>query len=101
MIGFDQDLLDQPNMSLSEQACRSSIVSVGMALLGRLHQSAQIKQRAVLEYGHALGLLMRALADESESRTDAALSAVLLLAIFEVTSSPITVRNTPYKMKVK
>ncbi|KAL2793741.1 hypothetical protein BJX66DRAFT_305340 [Aspergillus keveii] len=87
MIGFDQDLLDQPNMPLSEQACRSSIVSVGMALLGRLHQSAQINQRAVLEYGHALGLLMRALADESESRTDAALSAVLLLAIFEVTTS--------------
>jgi hypothetical protein len=85
MIGFDQNVLDQPNMSLGEQARRSSIVSVGMALLGRLRQSAQIKQRAVLEYGHALGILMRALADETESRTDAALSAVLLLAIFEVT----------------
>ncbi|KAL3454861.1 hypothetical protein BJX65DRAFT_315802 [Aspergillus insuetus] len=87
MIGFDQDVLDQPNMSLGEQARRASIVSVGMALLGRLRRSAQVKQRAVLEYGHALGLLMRALADETESRTDAALSAVLLLAIFEVTTS--------------
>jgi hypothetical protein len=85
MIGFDAAVLDLSNMSLGEKARRSSIVSVGMALLGRLRQSAQIKERAVLEYGHALKLLVRALADETESRTDATLSAVLLLAIFEVT----------------
>ncbi|KAJ0412936.1 hypothetical protein BJY00DRAFT_306658 [Aspergillus carlsbadensis] len=87
MMGFDATVLDQQTMSLGEKARRSSLVSVGMALLGRLRQSAQIKERAVMEYGHALNLLLRALADETESRTDATLSAVLLLAIFEITTS--------------
>jgi hypothetical protein len=85
MIGFDAAVLEQANLSLGEKARRSSIVSVGMALLGRVRQSAQIKEMAVLEYGRALSLLLRALADETESRTNATLSAVLLLAIFEVT----------------
>jgi hypothetical protein len=86
MIDFNPEVLAQMNMSMSEKARMASIVSCGTALLGRLRRSTELKEVARQEYGHALGLLTRALSNEEESRTNATLSAVLLMALFEVAS---------------
>ncbi|KAL2859337.1 hypothetical protein BJX68DRAFT_226138 [Aspergillus pseudodeflectus] len=87
MIDFNPDVLAQMNMSMSEKARMASIVSCATALLGRLRKSTELKEVARQEYGHALGLLTRALSNEEESRTNATLSAVLLMALFEVITS--------------
>ncbi|KAH8434210.1 Zn(II)2Cys6 transcription factor [Aspergillus melleus] len=68
----------------SEQAMNACIISVGTAMLSRLRQSTQLKIAAEKEYGHALGLLTSAVADEEEAKSNPTLAAVLLLAIFEV-----------------
>lgn len=70
--------------SPSERALNACIISVGTAMLSRLRQSAQLKIAAEKEYGHALGLLNSAVADEEEAKSNPTLAAVLLLAIFEV-----------------
>jgi hypothetical protein len=87
MIDFNPDVLAQANMSLSEKARMASIVSCGTAILARLRRSTELKEVAKQEYGQALSLLTRALSVEEESRTNATLSAVLLMALFEVDTS--------------
>ncbi|KAL2829379.1 hypothetical protein BJY01DRAFT_255022 [Aspergillus pseudoustus] len=87
MIDFNPDVLVQAQMSLSEKARMASIVSCGTAMLARLRRSTELKEVARQEYGKALGILTRALSVEEESRTNATLSAVLLMALFEVITS--------------
>ncbi|KAL2803268.1 hypothetical protein BJX63DRAFT_78242 [Aspergillus granulosus] len=87
MIDFNPDVLAQVNTSVSEKARRASIVSCGTAMLARLRRSTELKEVARQEYGQALSLLTRALSIEQESRTNATLSAVLLMALFEVITS--------------
>ncbi|PTU22895.1 hypothetical protein P175DRAFT_0149369 [Aspergillus ochraceoroseus IBT 24754] len=73
--------------TLSEQAQMASLVSVGTAMLSRVRQSVHLALEAERGYGHALTLLTRAVCNEKESKANATLSAVLLLAIFEVITS--------------
>lgn len=79
--------------SPSQRAMNACIVSVGTAMLSRLRQSAQLKIAAEKEYGHALGLLTSAVADEEEAKSNPTLAAVLLLAIFEVRGPGVTIRR--------
>ncbi|KKK20377.1 hypothetical protein ARAM_003103 [Aspergillus rambellii] len=72
--------------TLSEQAQMASLVSVGTAMLSRVRQSVHLALEAERGYGHALTLLTRAVCNEKESKANATLSAVLLLAIFEIIS---------------
>ncbi|KAL4860628.1 hypothetical protein BDV12DRAFT_181301 [Aspergillus spectabilis] len=87
MIDFDPHVLAQSSMSPSENARMASLVSVGMAMLARVRQSEELREAATKEYGRALTLLTRAVSIEEESRANATLSAVLLLALFEVITS--------------
>lgn len=86
MIGYDPDVRAQTNPPMSERARMAGIISVGTALLARVRRSDQMKEAATQEYSHALGLLTRAVSNDKESRANATLSAVLLLALFEVGS---------------
>ncbi|KAL4874796.1 hypothetical protein BJY04DRAFT_224637 [Aspergillus karnatakaensis] len=87
MIDFDPQILAQGSMSPSENARMASLVSVGTAMLARVRQSEELREAATKEYGRALTLLTRAVSIEEESRANATLSAVLLLALFEVITS--------------
>ncbi|KAL2872595.1 Zn(II)2Cys6 transcription factor [Aspergillus lucknowensis] len=87
VIDFDPEILAQTNMPLSEQARIAGIVSLGTAMLARVRQSAPLRETASQEYSRALGLLTRAVSNEQQSRANATLSAVLLLALFEVVTS--------------
>ncbi|KAL2871876.1 Zn(II)2Cys6 transcription factor [Aspergillus lucknowensis] len=73
--------------NLSEQAQMAALVSVGTAMLSRVRRSKELELAAEREYGHALTLLTRAVCNEKDSRANSTLSAVLLLAIFEVITS--------------
>jgi hypothetical protein len=84
MIGFDPAVLARTNIRLSERARKASIISVSTALLARTRRSTSLGVAAEEEYSHALSYLTWAVSNEMESRQNATLSAVLLLAIFEV-----------------
>ncbi|KAL4873881.1 hypothetical protein BDV12DRAFT_159783 [Aspergillus spectabilis] len=87
MMNFEPKSPGHPSATLSEQAQMAALVSVGTAMLSRVRQSEELKLAAEQEYGHALKLLTRAVCNEKESRANQTLSAVLLLAIFEVITS--------------
>jgi len=70
--------------SLGQQAIQSSIVAVASALLARVRGAAVLRQAARQEYGTALQLVNRALADANEAKTNQTLAAVVLLALYEV-----------------
>jgi hypothetical protein len=72
--------------SLGQQAIQSSIVAVASALLSRVRGAAVLMQAARQEYGSALKLVNRALADANESKTNQTLAAVVLLALYEVST---------------
>ncbi|KAL4860662.1 hypothetical protein BDV12DRAFT_191572 [Aspergillus spectabilis] len=75
MMNFEPKSPGHPSALLSEQAQMAALISVGTAMLSRR------------EYGHALTLLTCAVCNEEQSRANSTLSAVLLLAIFEVITS--------------
>jgi hypothetical protein len=84
MMNFEPKSPGHPSATLSEQAQMAALVSVGTAMLSRVRRSKDLEIAAEREYGHALSLLTRAVCNEEQSRTNSTLSAVLLLAIFEV-----------------
>ncbi|KAL4934467.1 Zn(II)2Cys6 transcription factor [Aspergillus undulatus] len=87
MMHFELKSPGNPSATPSEQAQMAALVSVGTAMLSRVRRSESLKLAAEQEYGHALNLLTRAFSIEKESRENQTLSAVLLLAIFEVITS--------------
>ncbi|KAL4880985.1 hypothetical protein BJY04DRAFT_190555 [Aspergillus karnatakaensis] len=87
MMNWEPKSPGHPSATLSEQAQMAALVSVGTAMLSRVRRSEDLKLAAEQEYGHALKLLTRAVCNEKESRANQTLSAVLLLAIFEVITS--------------
>ncbi|KAL2822317.1 hypothetical protein BDW59DRAFT_149472 [Aspergillus cavernicola] len=87
MMNWEPKSPGHPSATLSEQAQMAALVSVGTAMLSRVRRSKELELAAEREYGHALTLLTRAVCNEKESRANQTLSAVLLLAIFEVITS--------------
>ncbi|KAL3467490.1 hypothetical protein BJX64DRAFT_247846 [Aspergillus heterothallicus] len=87
MMNFEPKSPGHPSATLSEQAQMAALVSVGTAMLSRVRRSKELEIAAEREYGHALTLLTRAVCNEEQSRANSTLSAVLLLAIFEVITS--------------
>ncbi len=84
MVNFELKSPGHPSATPSEQAQVAALVSVGTAMLSRVRRSKELELAAEREYGHALTLLTRAVCNEKESKANQTLSAVLLLAIFEV-----------------
>jgi hypothetical protein len=91
MMNFEPKSPGHPSATLSEQAQMAALVSVGTAMLSRVRRSKDLEIAAEREYGHALSLLTRAVCNEEQSRTNSTLSAVLLLAIFEVRHADFTI----------
>ncbi|KAL3481986.1 hypothetical protein BJX99DRAFT_217924 [Aspergillus californicus] len=87
MMNWEPKRPGHPSATLSEQAQMAALVSVGTAMISRTRRSKELELAAEREYGHALTLLTRAVCIEKESRANQTLSAVLLLAIFEVITS--------------
>lgn len=71
----------------SQRAMRASVVAVSSAMLSRVRKMASLRETARNEYGSALKLLNTALADLEEAKTNQALGAVILLAVYEVSHS--------------
>jgi hypothetical protein len=84
MSDFVTKFLMQPGGSISQQAMQSSIVAVSSAMLSRVRKSNSLRHVARKEYVSALNLLNTALADVEEAKTNQALGAVVLLAVYEV-----------------
>jgi hypothetical protein len=80
------NFLMKPGGSLGQQAIQSSIVAVASAMLARVRNIASLGQAARQEYGSALKLVNESLAHADEAKTDQTLGAVVLLALYEVSS---------------
>ncbi|BAE56106.1 unnamed protein product [Aspergillus oryzae RIB40] len=84
IMEFSPDFFVIPEVTLSQQAMKASLVAVGTAMLSRIRQDGPLKIAAEKEYGNALNLMYTAVMDEEEAKSNPTLGAVLLLAIFEV-----------------
>lgn len=84
MSDFVTKFLMHPGGTVSQQAMQASIVAVSSAMLSRVRRTNSLKVMARKEYISALNLLNTALADVEEAKTNQALGAVVLLAIYEV-----------------
>lgn len=73
----------------SQRALRSSVVAVASAMLSRVRKIPSLRGAARNEYGSALKLLNTALADIEEAKTNQALGAAVLLAVYEVGSASL------------
>jgi len=74
----------EPKGTVSQQAMQASIVAVSLAMLSRVRKSKSLRHAARKEYASALNLLNTALGDMEEAKTNQALGAVVLLAVYEV-----------------
>lgn len=96
MIDFDPGVLARTNVSLGERTRMASLVAAGSAMLARARRNGgsalQLQQNATREYSQALTLMSQAVINPVESRSNATLSAVLLLALFEVCSDQLIFR---------
>lgn len=81
------NFLMESSGSLGQRAIQSSIVAVASAMLSRVRRVASLSQVAHQEYGSALKLVNQALADADEAKTNQTLGAVVLLALYEVSTS--------------
>lgn len=81
------NFLMESSGSLGQRAIQSSIVAVASAMLSRVRRVASLSQAAHQEYGYALKLVNQALADAEEAKTNQTLGAVVLLALYEVSTS--------------
>ncbi|KAJ5204854.1 uncharacterized protein N7498_005733 [Penicillium cinerascens] len=87
MSDFVTKFLTEPGGTVSQRAMQSSIVAVSSAMLSRVRKVNSLREVARKEYVAALNLLNTALADVEEAKTNQALGAVVLLAIYEVVTS--------------
>ncbi|KAJ5948180.1 hypothetical protein N7466_001195 [Penicillium verhagenii] len=72
---------------LSQSAMQASMGAVSMAMLSRVKKVPQLMHTAQKEYATALTLLNDALTRPDEARSNQALGAVVLLAIYDVVTS--------------
>lgn len=84
MSDFVTNFLTQPGGKASQQAMQASVVAVASAILCRVRKMTSLHHVAQKEYVSALKLLNTALADVEEAKTNQALGAVVLLAVYEV-----------------
>jgi hypothetical protein len=86
MEDFVTRFLAEPGATSSQKAMQSSIIAVSSAMLCRVRKMTSLKGLAQKEYVSALNLLNTALANVEEAKTNQALGAVVLLAVYEVSS---------------
>jgi hypothetical protein len=86
MSDFVTNFLMHPGSTVSQQAMQASIVAVSSAMLSRVRKTNSLRSMARKEYVSALSLLNTALADVEEAKTNQVLGAVVLLAIYEVST---------------
>ena len=84
MSDFVTKFMMQPGMTTSQRAMQASLTAVASAMLCRVRKVPGLKEVAKKEYVSALTLLNTALADVEEAKSNQALGAVVLLAIYEV-----------------
>lgn len=84
MTDFSAQFLTDPGASLSQQAMQSTVVAVASAMLSRTRNVPSLRQSAREEYGVALQLVNKVLANAEEAKTNMAMGAVVLLALYEV-----------------
>ncbi|KAJ5089254.1 hypothetical protein N7532_007938 [Penicillium argentinense] len=87
MSDFVTKFLAQAGGTVGSQAMRASMTAVASAMLCRVRRITAFRDVARKEYVNALNLLNTALADVEEAKTNQALGAVVLLAIYEVVTS--------------
>ncbi|KAN0079557.1 hypothetical protein V8E54_004771 [Elaphomyces granulatus] len=80
--GFDYS--SSSKLPLSEKALLSCISSLGMAALSGIQNCRSLRLTATREYTSALKLTNTALRDSTEAKTDATLTAIVLLSLFEI-----------------
>lgn len=90
MSEFVTNFLMQPGGTTSKKAMQASITAVASAMLSRTRNVESLRHVARREYVSALTLLNTSLADPEEAKTNQALGAVVLLAIYEVGFLPST-----------
>ncbi|KAJ5161914.1 hypothetical protein N7492_007306 [Penicillium capsulatum] len=90
MNEFVATFLMQPGGSTSKKAMQASMKAVASATLCRVRKVESLRPVARNEYLSALTLLNTALADAEDAKTNQALGAVVLLAVYEI----ITARST-------
>lgn len=90
------ELLDRflagPSTTPSMKAMQSSLLAVSSAMLCRARKIRALTRLAQEEYVSALNLLNTALTDVEDAKSNQALGAVILLAMYEVSTrleSPI------------
>lgn len=76
--------LERPGGAPSQKAMQAGIVAVASAMLCRVRKMPSLGDVARREYVSALKLLNTALVDAEEAKTNQALGAVVLLAVYEV-----------------
>ena len=84
MSDFVLQLSVQTGGSVSQQAMQSSLTAVSSAMLARVRRLTPLKDLARKEYLSALRYLNKALTSEEEAKSNQALGAVVLLAMYEV-----------------
>ncbi|OKP10431.1 hypothetical protein PENSUB_4155 [Penicillium subrubescens] len=87
MEDFVNRFLAEPGAASSQKAMQSTIIAVSSAMLCRVRKMTSLKDLAQREYVAALNHLNTALADVEEAKTNQALGAVVLLAVYEVVTS--------------
>ncbi|KAJ5259420.1 hypothetical protein N7478_012401 [Penicillium angulare] len=87
MVDFMEKFLLQPGGTQSTKAMRASMAAVASAMLCRVRKVTALKEIARKEYCSALELLNSALVSVEEAKSNQALGAVVLLAIYEIVTS--------------
>ncbi|KAJ5756466.1 hypothetical protein N7533_006009 [Penicillium manginii] len=87
MSDFVTKFLAQAGDQVGAQAMRASMTAVASAMLCRVRKMNSLRDVARKEYVNALNLLNIALADIEEAKTNQALGAVVLLAVYELVTA--------------
>lgn len=84
MSDFVTKFLAHSGDQVGTKAMRASMTAVASAMLCRVRNLSPLREVARKEYVNALNLLNVALTDIEQAKTNQALGAVVLLAIYEV-----------------
>ena len=84
MSDFVTKFLAHSGDQVGTKAMRASMTAVASAMLCRVRNLSPLREMARKEYVNALNLLNVALTDIEQAKTNQALGAVVLLAIYEV-----------------
>ncbi|KAJ5155805.1 hypothetical protein N7492_008608 [Penicillium capsulatum] len=87
MTDSSPKFLTDPGASLNQRAMQAAVIAVGSAMLSRVRGVPSLRQLARREYGVALQLVNKVLADSEEAKTNMAMGVVVLLALYELVVS--------------